>query len=221
LLTENSFDGYHAACTHSTYLEYLKNANGALGATPLSGSGIALGNGHALVEYTAPWGRPVANWVPLWGEEGKVEIDAIHARLVARLGPERADRIAHKNRNMVIFPNLVVNDIMAITVRTFFPTAPDYVEVNAWALAPVEESDWLRKYRLFNFTEFLGPGGFATPDDVEAIEKCQQGYAANGGELYNDISKGMNRADDPAFDDEEQMRAFWREWERRLKEAEA
>jgi p-cumate 2,3-dioxygenase subunit alpha len=219
LLAENSFDGYHAACTHSTYLEYLKNANGALGATPLSGVAIDLNNGHALVEYSAPWGRPIANWVPLWGEEGKAEIAAIHAALQARVGAIRADRIAHQNRNMVIFPNLVVNDIMAITVRTFFPTAPDYVEVNAWALAPVEESEWLRKYRLYNFTEFLGPGGFATPDDVEAIEKCQQGYAASGEAAYNDISKGMLREDGPSYDDEEQMRAYWREWDRRMKMA--
>lgn len=222
LLAENSFDGYHAACTHSTYLEYLKNANGALGATPLAGTGMDLQNGHSLIEYSAPWGRPIASWVPLWGEEGKIEIDAIRARLNQRLGEERANRIATLNRNMVIFPNLVVNDIMAITVRTFFPTAPDYVEVNAWALAPVEESDWLRKYRLFNFTEFLGPGGFATPDDVEAIEKCQQGYAANGnGDMFNDISKGMLREGGPSFDDEAQMRAFWVEWDKRLQEAEA
>ena len=221
LLAENSFDGYHAACTHSTYLDYLKNANGALGATPLAGVGRDLGNGHAMVEYSAPWGRPIANWVPLWGEQGKAEIDAINASLEARVGAERAARIARLNRNMVIFPNLVVNDIMAITVRTFFPTAPDYVEVNAWALAPREESEWLRKYRLYNFTEFLGPGGFATPDDVEAIEKCQIGYAAAADAQYNDISKGMARADGPSFDDEEQMRAYWREWDRRLALAEA
>jgi p-cumate 2,3-dioxygenase alpha subunit len=221
LLAENSFDGYHAACTHSTYLEYLKNANGALGATPLEGKGISLKNGHALVEYTAPWGRPIASWVPLWGEDGKQEIDAIYARLVERLGEDRADRLAHKNRNMVIFPNLVVNDIMAITIRTFFPTAPDYMEINAWALAPREESEWLRKYRLFNFTEFLGPGGFATPDDVEAIEKCQQGYAVGGDALYNDISKGMLREGGASFDDEDQMRAFWIEWDRRLAAVEA
>ncbi len=221
LLAENSFDGYHAACTHSTYLDYLKNANGALGATPLAGTGYNLKHGHAVIEYSAPWGRPIANWVPLWGEEGKGEIAAIYAALEERVGPERADRIAHKNRNMVIFPNLVVNDIMAITVRTFFPTAPDYVEVNAWALAPREESEWLRKFRLFNFTEFLGPGGFATPDDVEAIEKCQRGYAVGGEAPFNDISKGMHREANPSFDDEMQMRAFWTEWDKRLAESEA
>ena len=60
-----------------------------------------------------------------------------------------------------------------------------------------------------------------TPDDVEAIEKCQQGYAASGGELFNDISKGMVRADSPSYDDEVQMRAFWIEWDKRLAKAEA
>lgn len=221
LLAENSVDGYHAACTHSTYLEYLRNANGALAATPLAGTGRALGNGHAVIEYSAPWGRPIASWIPIWGEEGRREVDAIRGELETRLGPERAERIATKNRNMIIFPNFVVNDVMAITLRTFFPTAPDYMEVNAWTIAPREESDWLRKYRLFNFTEFLGPGGFATPDDVEAIEKCQQGYAVAEGAGFNDISKGMARDGEPSFDDEEQMRAYWREWDRRLAEAEA
>ncbi|MCB2050551.1 MAG: Rieske 2Fe-2S domain-containing protein [Novosphingobium sp.] len=218
LLAENSFDGYHAACNHSTYLEYLGNTKGALGVDPLKGEAIDLGHGHAMVEYTAPWGRPVANWVPLWGEEGKKEIDGVYNELESRLGADRAQRIAKKSRNMVIFPNLVINDVMAVTVRTFFPTAPDYMEINAWAIAPVGESEWRRKFRLYNFTEFLGPGGFATPDDVEAIEKCQQGYAVGGDAQYNDISKGMAREGVPSFDDEAQMRAFWVEWDRRLSE---
>lgn len=218
LLAENSVDGYHASSTHSTYLEYLKNANGAMHDTRLAGVGHDLGNGHAVIEYSAPWGRPIANWVPLWGEEGKREIETIQADLKARLGEERAERVAKQSRNMIVFPNFVVNDVMAITVRTFWPTAPDYMEVNAWALAPAEESDWLRKFRLFNFTEFLGPGGFATPDDVEAIEKCQAGYQASREAQFNDISRGMLREGGSQYDDELQMRCFWNEWDRRLQE---
>ena len=72
------------------------------------------------------------------------------------------------SRNLLIFPNLIINDIMAITIRTFFPVAPDYIEINAWALAPKDESPDNRALRLDNFLTFLGPGGFATPDDVEA-----------------------------------------------------
>ena len=177
----------------------------------LEGKAHDLGNGHAVVEYRAPWGRPVAQWIPLFGEQGKQEMDAIHAELVQRHGQQRADRIAFSNRNMLIFPNLVVNDIMAVTVRTFYPTAPNQMMVNGWALAPREESDWARKYRLYNFLEFLGPGGFATPDDVEALEACQEGFSNRASAPWSDISKGMG-VESPSYDDEEQMRCFWNRW---------
>jgi 3-phenylpropionate/cinnamic acid dioxygenase small subunit len=44
---------------------------------------------------------------------------------------------------------------MAVTIRTSYPTAPDSPQVNAWAIAPKEESEWARKCRLYNFLEFL------------------------------------------------------------------
>lgn len=214
LLTENSIDGYHAMNTHATYVDYLKNMQGSMSPVPFDGTGYDLGNGHAVIEYKAPWGRPVAQWIPLWGEEGKVELNKVKARLVERFGEERADRIATLNRNMFIFPNLVINDIMAITIRTYFPTAPDAMQISAWALAPEDESPWARKFRLSNFLEFLGPGGFATPDDVEALEQCQRGYNAMKEAPWNDISKGMIK-EKVNYDDELQMRVFWSEWQRR------
>jgi p-cumate 2,3-dioxygenase subunit alpha len=211
LLTENSIDGYHALTTHATYLDYLKNTNGGLANVAFDGYAKDLGRGHAVLEYKAPWGRPVAQWIPAWGENGKRELAAIYDGLLKRFGKERADRIATYNRNLFIFPNLVVNDIMAVTVRTYYPTAPDFMTISAWALAPCEEGHWARKYRLFNFLEFLGPGGFATPDDVEALEQCQRGFRNTGEARWNDISKGMGK-ERPSYDDELQMRAFWSRW---------
>lgn len=211
LLTENSIDGYHAATTHATYMDYLKSADGGLTEVALTGFGRDLGNGHAVMEYEAPWGRPVAQWVPMWGETGRREIDDIVSRLEAKHGKERAMRIARKNRNLHIFPNLIINDIMALTVRTYFPKSENEMEVNAWAIAPRGESEWARKFRLLNFLEFLGPGGFATPDDVEALEHCQRGYLNSREVPWNDISKGMIK-EFPSMDDELQMRAFWRQW---------
>ncbi|HSV70941.1 MAG TPA: aromatic ring-hydroxylating dioxygenase subunit alpha [Methylibium sp.] len=211
LLAENSVDGYHAATTHASYLDYLRNTNGGLTKVALEGTSYDLGNGHAVLEYRAPWGRPIAQWIPLFGEQGKQEMEALYAGLVARHGEERARRIAFSNRNMIIFPNLVINDIMAITVRTFYPVAPDQVMVNGWALGPQQESEWARKYRLYNFLEFLGPGGFATPDDVEALESCQNGFSNAGTAAWSDISKGMGQVP-PSYDDELQMRVFWSRW---------
>lgn len=218
LLTENSIDGYHAASTHATYLDYLKSTVGGLVSVALIGVGRDLGGGHAVIEYSAPWGRPVAQWIPMWGDQGKKEIEQIYARLEARFGKERADRIAYKNRNLFIFPNLIINDIMALTVRTYFPLSPHQLHVNAWAAGPKEESGWARKFRLNNFLEFLGPGGFATPDDVEALEQCQRGFRNSRETQWSDISKGMGK-ETPAMDDEVQMRAFWTQWDRQMSAA--
>ena len=217
LLAENSVDGYHGLPLHKSYFAYLQGSGalfeGGSGASTLAGGCRALGNGHAVIEYQAPWGRPVARWAPTFGPEARREIDAICASLCAHHGEQRGNRIADFNRNTLIFPNLVVNDIMAVTIRTFFPVRPDFMEVTAWELAPAEESGERLARRLHNFLEFLGPGGFATPDDVEALDSCQIGFAADG-VAWSDISRGMQR--DPRIDDELQMRSFWREWQARM-----
>ena len=60
------------------------------------------------------------------------------------------------------------------------------MDVAQYELAPRIEDPTVRKVRLESYVTFAGPGGFATPDDVEALESCQQGaeagiVAANGG----------------------------------------
>ena len=220
LLAENSIDAFHGFPVHSTYFDYLKNI-GSLRMETTAGHFTArgmtnLGNGHAVIEYPSPWGRPIARWVPSWGEEKREVVEALRQGLARRFGEERGHRISEFSRNMLIFPNLVINDIMAITVRTFMPEAPDKMTVSAWALGARGEDGDLRKLRLFNFLEFLGPGGFATPDDQEALENCQRGYKNVREVGWNDISKGMPRNGPPMNDDEEQMRCFWRQWRARM-----
>ena len=216
LLAENSIDAFHGFPVHSTYFDYLQNI-GSLRSDGFNAKGMtSLGNGHAVIEYASPWGRPIARWVPSWGEEKRELVERIRQGLIQRFGEERGLRIAETSRNMVIFPNLVINDIMAITIRTFMPSAPDKMTVSAWALGARDEDHELRKLRLFNFLEFLGPGGFATPDDQEALENCQRGYRNQREAAWNDISKGMPRQGPPKNDDEEQMRCFWRQWRQRM-----
>jgi p-cumate 2,3-dioxygenase subunit alpha len=215
LLVENSYDGYHGVITHARYFKWLAST-GAVGA-PLGGQwnrALDLGNGHACVEYTSAWGRPIAHWVPSFGEEAQREIAEIRAALEARLGADRAHRIATTSRNLGIFPNLVVNDIMAITVRTFHPLNPGRMNVEAWSLAPRDELPAHRKHRLENFLTFLGPGGFATPDDIEGLESCQRGYLAAPGD-WNDLSRDAENPAPPVTG-EHQMRSFWRQWQERM-----
>jgi p-cumate 2,3-dioxygenase alpha subunit len=235
LLCENSYDGYHLLPTHISYLEFLDERNQASGADSAvtfmlkqyakQGRACGLGHGHAGLESWVPTGRPVAQWVPPWGPEVKQEIDATRARLEQKFGKERAELIADVQKNMVIFPNLVINDNVGFTLRVIEPTGPSSMRVNAWAFAPVDESPRLRALRLDNFVGFLGPAGFGSADDVEMLELCQRGLDHAPVE-WNELSKGMNGEGDPRRqvcgpDDEGQMRAYWAQWDLMMRGAPA
>ena len=218
LLVENSFDDYHLITTHSTWLNYMKRSGVEIKKPekghlmPSHGIGKALGNGHAVIDNVNFRGRPVAKWIPLYGEAAKPVIEKIREELVDRLGQERATRVADTNRNLVVFPNLVLNDGSAVTIRTFFPIAPDRMHVTAWALAPVNESDEARAVRLDSFLTFYGPGGFATPDDVEALESVQKGMATFKEVEWSVMSRGMAKEGEQLNTDELHLRAFWLRW---------
>ena len=94
---------------------------------------------------------------------------------------------------IVVFPNLVLNDGSSITIRTFHPTSAGRMQVTAWALGPTEESQSALARRLDSFLTFYGPGGFATPDDVEALEMVQAGLQSWREVTWSDISRGMNK----------------------------
>jgi len=145
-------------------------------------------------------------------------LDAQIARrdhFAAKFGEAWANRM-FSGRNLVLFPNFAIVDlIMGITLRTYYPVSPDYMEVTAWSLQPSDDVPELQNMRQENFLTFWGPAGLATPDDIEALERCQQGFAAHEHAPWNDISRGMVR-ESPVFSDELQMRAFWREWDRRM-----
>jgi phenylpropionate dioxygenase-like ring-hydroxylating dioxygenase large terminal subunit len=213
LMVENSIDGYHAPTVHATYIDFVKDSGGGQNPAALgTGGGIDLGNGHAMLESQAAWARPIAYWEPFFGDDAREEIEAKRARLIDRYGASRGQRMAETFRNLLIFPNLVINDVAAITFRRIEPVAPDRVSLEAWAVAPTEELEGSAalQRRLDSFLTFLGPGGFASPDDVEALESCQQGFAAQPDVQWSDISRGMTRVPKP--DDEMQIRTFWRAW---------
>ncbi|MDT3670216.1 MAG: aromatic ring-hydroxylating dioxygenase subunit alpha [Aromatoleum sp.] len=229
-LMENSYDGYHVGPTHATYVEYLlervadnpaavQQVKDTMAKFSTSGRTRMLGNGHALLESNVPTGRPVAQWTPAFGAELKPSIDAKYAWLQKQYGPERADYIANFQKNLIVFPNLVINDIHAITIRVVEPVAHDSMRVIAWALAPKNEDPALRKLRLDNFISFLGPAGFGSPDDIEMLELCQQGIEGTSMQ-WSEYSKGFGPQCGDSLkgeggpDDEVQIQAYWTQWDR-------
>jgi p-cumate 2,3-dioxygenase alpha subunit len=218
LLVENSFDDYHLMSTHSTWLDYMKRSGVPIPkppkghVMPAHGVGKALGNGHAVIDNENFRGRPVAKWIAVYGEAAKDEIERVRSEVFARLGEARARRVCDTNRNLVVFPNLVVNDGSSVTIRTFHPAAPDRMDVTAWALGPKGESQRARAIRLDSFLTFYGPGGFATPDDVAALESVQQGLAAWREIPWSVMTRGMAKEGEQLNTDELHLREFWIRW---------
>ncbi len=226
LMVENSVDDYHIPTTHSTWLAYMANSGVGIHVPqgeglvlPTKGWAIDLGNGHFTTDNINFRGRPVAKWIPIYGEDAKPEMDEIRRELVERLGPDRANRVADTNRNLVIFPNLVINDGSSVTVRTFYPENAAKMHVSAWAFGPVEESETARARRLDAFLTFYGPGGFATPDDVEALELVQQGLANWEDDPWSEMSRGMGKESAQLNSDEHHLRIFWRRWNQLMEAA--
>jgi phenylpropionate dioxygenase-like ring-hydroxylating dioxygenase large terminal subunit len=216
LFVENSLDGYHVLPVHQTYFEYLEKVEGSRPNLGSLDEGIDLGNGHAALRFRGPWARPVARWTPALGEQNRAEVEAAYAELVRKHEPERADVIGRTDRVLLIFPNLIILDLMGVVVRKITPTAAGHTRVTQWSLATAGEGADLRARRLENFITFQGPGGFATPDDLEALEACQAGYRTGAGVPWSDLSRGMHRehtGQSCVNSDERQMRAFWRQWQ--------
>jgi p-cumate 2,3-dioxygenase subunit alpha len=210
LLVENSFDGYHLGPTHATYFQFLKDQN--VDVSPSTGTMKLLGNGHAVIEYSGSWGRPIARWAEQFGEASRSQLEALRERIIGELG-DTGYRMAELNRNLFIYPNLFVMDNNATALRVIQPTAADYMDVAQYELAPPTEDPTVRKVRLESYVTFAGPGGLATPDDVEALESCQQG-AASGVE-WSLLSRGYF-SEEPPMSGELQMRTFWRRWQEQL-----
>lgn len=200
LLMENTLDGYHLFSTHARFMnDYMPKV---MGVTPSRknyerGTVLSLGNGHSAMEFPRFSPSP---------DEDK------RAQWEARFGKQHTDRMLGNIRQLLLFPNTLFIEIFQ-AIRTCYPVAPDEMQVRAWPFMPVTDDPNIRRKRLDVYTAFLGPGGFSTPDDIEALELCQEGYSSAPEVPTIDVSRGMLR-DIPLPDDEHQMRIFWRHWQK-------
>ena len=218
LAVENAMDGYHFAPSHITFLEYLKRTGYTT--SDEGGRGMALGAGHVVGIQNGHGGRVGFDWEPRFGEAERRRIESNREEIWRRLGPERGEFLADSFHTLYVFPNLLLFDIEGISIRMLEPVAPDHTEVSAWALAPADEPAEARALRLRTLVSFIGPGGLATPDDLEAQEAIQRAIKATAGDTrpgvdWNDVSRGM--AADAAGEtmrtiDEGRVRALWRHW---------
>lgn len=218
LTVENAMDGYHFAPTHNTFVGYLRETGFQVNDDDQYA--YTLDNGHALAVLTGHNGRIGMIWEPRFGEEEKTRTEAKRVEMAERLGQERADEVADASRILFVYPNLLLFDLEALTIRQIEPVAPGQTDVRAWQLVETGEPANVRELRLRTMASFVGPGGLATPDDIEAYEAVQRGIEATAGFTetlndWSDMSRGM--ANEVAGRkgrsiDEGAMRGFWRYW---------
>jgi len=218
LLVENATDGYHFSPSHITFLEYLKSTGFT---TSDEVSSVEIHNNHVASVQAGHGGRIGLAWEPRFGEAERARTEANRARLVERFGEEYASYLADGFHTTYMFPNLLLFDIESISIRLLEPVAPNRTEVSAWALAPIDEPAETTGLRLKTLVSFIGPGGLATPDDLEAQEAIQRGIEATAddrrdGVDWNDISRGIDaelRGGPLRTIDEAGIRHFWRTWD--------
>ena len=227
LAVENALDGYHFAPTHATFVSWLHQTG--FSTSDEGGKAVELDGGHYVTVQSGHSGRVGMQWEPRFGEAERARIESNRHALFERVGDERGARIAGTSRILYVFPNLLLFDIEALSVRQLEPVAPGVTEVRAWELAPPDETPEARQLRLKMLVSFVGPGGLATPDDIEAYEAIQRGVMTTAGDRregvdWNDISRGIKAEidglpHDPVLGgrvsrstDESALRAFWRQW---------
>jgi hypothetical protein len=109
----------------------------------------------------------------------------------------------------------VGHESFGIQIRTMWPPAPGHTEIAGWQLTPSDATDEVHGYRMTNAMTLWGPAGLATPDDIDALEQCQCGFAAEREAGYSDLSRGIGKPDTPGGGELPQ-RAFWRAWSERI-----
>ena len=88
----------------------------------------------------------------------------------------------------------VINDIMAITVLVrFIRCSPDYMEVNAWSLAPIEESAEDSALRNGKLPDLLSAPAVSPPPTTLRCSKPASADSPIVKLAWSDISRGMKR----------------------------
>ncbi len=175
---ENAVDGYHVAHLHSTLSRIVsERRQGQRGEDKVRGVDLtgtfekpmingtyAFANGHhaAWHDNPDPENRPYYD-----GLDGlKRRVDATKAEWIVR------------NRNLNIYPNLTVADMISLQIRVIRPLSVDRSEMRSFCFGAVGEPDAVRDRRLRQFEDFYNPSGLAVPDDNRAFELVQRGYGA-------------------------------------------
>ncbi|OFZ97144.1 MAG: hypothetical protein A3H35_03750 [Betaproteobacteria bacterium RIFCSPLOWO2_02_FULL_62_17] len=186
---ENVPDGYHVPTVHRIfgttmaqrqlrpgYDGLLQTETGRISGSVKNGC-YDLGRGHML----------------LWADRASPEAAPLYpstAQIEKAFPGEKAHWMLRRGRNLMVFPNLVLNDLASTHLRTHRPLGPDRTEVTVWCIAPVGESREARYARLRKFEDFFLLTGMATSDDLVSLNIVHEGALADA-RPWIDFQRGI------------------------------
>ncbi len=224
---ENVTDGYHVGTVHRNFAAtvaarearegtegLLKTETGRITGNVANGC-YDLGGGH----------------IALWADRASPEAAPLapaRAAIERRPGGAMADWMLRRGRNVLVFPNLVLNDLASTHLRTHRPLGAERTEVTIWCIAPKGEPAEARFARLRKFEDFFLVTGLATSDDVVSLDTAQAGCRGSAAG-WNEYARGLAQAIDgpdararalgmrpvrscPSWDHEADHVGFYRHW---------
>ena len=224
---ENVTDGYHVGTVHRNFATtiaarearegtegLLKTETGRISGNVANGC-YYLGGGH----------------IALWADRASPEAAPLFpaTRMIEREpGGAMAEWMLRRGRNVLVFPNLVLNDLASTHLRTHRPLGPERTEVTIWCIAPRGEPEKARFARLRKFEDFFLVTGLATSADVVSLDTAQAGCHGSAAG-WNEYSRGLEQViegpDEPAralgmspvtsspsWDHEAEYVGFYRYW---------
>ncbi len=233
LQPENGIDGYHFTAVHANYVGIMKREGERRAKKAAQAGGVQRSfGGDDLLKLKSGWYDYGHGHTLMWGTFGQPQNRPVWNRREAvaqRHGAMHAEWVVNRLRNLLIFPNLLLQDHAATQIRVIKPVSVDFTKVESFALAAREDTPEIRTKRIRQFEDFYNATGLATPDDLATFEAChdglqgslvqwQMGYdrgfsqMRSGGD-EDSLPVGMDAVSSgPDFQDEVLLHGQYREW---------
>jgi fatty-acyl-CoA synthase len=213
---ENSVDGYHPNILHHAAMVMMTRGKAdmeSLFGERSDAQARDLGNGTAQLDLNVIQNRNGGRVVPpAWS---KVAHEEFRGALARRHGAERADQIlAQGGPHFCVFPNLI---LILNQLRVIQPVSVDETVIYYYPTLLKGAPDEVNQRRLSETYLVHGPAGRVAPDDFEAYERNQMGFAARVNEwlvlrrgLHREIRENGGTAGHET--DETTQRGLWRHY---------
>jgi len=233
LQPENGIDGYHFTAVHANYVGIMKREGERRAQKAAATGGVQRSfGGDDLLKLKSGWYDYGHGHTLMWGSFGQPQNRPVWSRrekIVEQHGAPYAEWVVGRLRNLLIFPNLLLQDHAATQIRVIKPVSVDFTKVESYALAAREDSPDVRTKRIRQFEDFYNATGLATPDDLSTFEACHDGLQGSlvpwqmgydrgfahvraGGDEESEPVGMAAIASGPDFQDEVLLHGQYREW---------